>query len=230
MRSCKLPSGAEMPVFGIGTWRMGENSRRRDQELDAVRHALDLGYPMIDTAEMYGDGGAEEIVGEAIKGRKARPFIVSKVYPHNATASGTVAACERSLKRMGLERIDLYLLHWRGGSPPRGYLRGLPQAEGGREDRRLRRQQLRHRRHGRRRPPRQGREWRQPGAVLPVAARAGIRPDPVDAEARDPADGLLAARPGRDCWARHRSRSSRPKSAAHRRSSPWRGCSPSRAW
>jgi diketogulonate reductase-like aldo/keto reductase len=105
-----------MPVFGIGTWRMGESTRRRDQEFDAVRYALGIGYLMIDTAEMYGDGGAEEIVGEAIKGRRERPFIVSKVYPHNATASGTIAACERSLKRMGIERIDLYLLHWRGGA------------------------------------------------------------------------------------------------------------------
>ena len=116
MRSCKLPSGAEMPVFGLGTWRMGESARRRAQELDAVKYGLDLGYPMIDTAEMYGDGGAEEIVGEALARRAARPFIVSKVYPHNATRSGTIAACERSLKRMGIERIDLYLLHWRGGA------------------------------------------------------------------------------------------------------------------
>jgi diketogulonate reductase-like aldo/keto reductase len=115
MRSCKLPSGAEMPAFGIGTWRMGESARKRAQELDAVRYALELGYPMIDTAEMYGDGGAEEIVGEAIAGRQ-RPYIVSKVYPHNATRAGTVAACERSLKRLGIERIDLYLLHWRGGA------------------------------------------------------------------------------------------------------------------
>lgn len=117
MRSCKLPSGAEMPVFGIGTWRMGESARRRTQELDAIVHALELGYPMIDTAEMYGEGGAEEIVGEAIRGRRKRPFLVSKVYPHNATRAGTVAACERSLKRLGVERIDLYLLHWRGGAP-----------------------------------------------------------------------------------------------------------------
>src|ERR1700761_5866098 len=116
MRSVKLPSGAQMPVFGIGTWRMGESPRRRDGELDAIRHALDLGYPMIDTAEMYGDGEAEEIAGKAIKGRQQRPYIVSKVYPHNATRTGTVAACERSLKRLGIERIDLYLLHWRGGS------------------------------------------------------------------------------------------------------------------
>jgi diketogulonate reductase-like aldo/keto reductase len=115
MRSCKLPSGAVMPVFGLGTWRMGESGRRRADELDALKYGLELGYPMIDTAEMYGEGVAEEIVGEAIKGR-AKPYIVSKVYPHNASRAGTVAACERSLKRLGLERIDLYLLHWRGGS------------------------------------------------------------------------------------------------------------------
>ena len=116
MRSCKMPSGSEMPVFGIGTWRMGESARRRAQELEAVTYAIELGYPMIDTAEMYGDGGAEEIVGEALAGHRRRPFIVSKVYPHNATRSGTIAACERSLKRLGIERIDLYLLHWRGGA------------------------------------------------------------------------------------------------------------------
>jgi diketogulonate reductase-like aldo/keto reductase len=105
-----------MPILGLGTWRMGENGRRRPAELDALRYGLELGYPMIDTAEMYGEGNAEEIVGEAIAGRAAKPFIVSKVYPHNATRSGTIAACERSLKRLGLERIDLYLLHWRGGA------------------------------------------------------------------------------------------------------------------
>jgi len=116
MRSCKLPSGAAMPILGLGTWRMGESGRRRAEELDAVKYGLELGYPMIDTAEMYGEGVAEEIVGEAIAGRANRPFIVSKVYPHNATRAGTVAACERSLKRLGIERIDLYLLHWRGGA------------------------------------------------------------------------------------------------------------------
>jgi diketogulonate reductase-like aldo/keto reductase len=116
MRSFKMPSGGQMPAFGIGTWRMGESARRRAQELEAVKYAIELGYPMIDTAEMYGDGGAEEIIGEALAGHRQRPFIVSKVYPHNATRSGTVAACERSLKRLGIERIDLYLLHWRGGA------------------------------------------------------------------------------------------------------------------
>ena len=116
MRSCNLPSGTAMPVLGLGTWRMGESARRRAEELDALKYGLDLGYPMIDTAEMYGEGGAEEIVGDALTGRAALPYIVSKVYPHNATCSGTIAACERSLKRMKIERIDLYLLHWRGGA------------------------------------------------------------------------------------------------------------------
>lgn len=116
MRSRKLPSGAEMPVLGLGTWRMGESTRRRPEELDALKYGLDLGYPMIDTAEMYGEGVAEEIVGDALAGRSTRPFIVSKVYPHNASRAGTIAACERSLKRLRLERIDLYLLHWRGGA------------------------------------------------------------------------------------------------------------------
>ena len=105
-----------MPVFGLGTWRMGESARRRPQELEAVKYAIELGYPMIDTAEMYGDGEAEEIVGEALADHRQRPFIVSKVYPHNASRAGTIAACERSLKRLRIERIDLYLLHWRGGA------------------------------------------------------------------------------------------------------------------
>ena len=116
MRSCKLPSGVAIPVLGLGTWRMGESARRCADELDALKYGLELGYPMIDTAEMYGEGNAEEIVGQAIAGRRTRPYLVSKVYPHNATRTGTIAACERSLKRMGIERIDLYLLHWRGGA------------------------------------------------------------------------------------------------------------------
>ena len=105
-----------MPVLGLGTWRMGESARRRAEELEALKYGLDLGYTMIDTAEMYGDGEAEEIVGDALAGRTAKPYVVSKVYPHNATRSGTIAACERSLKRLRLPRIDLYLLHWRGGA------------------------------------------------------------------------------------------------------------------
>ena len=120
MRSCKLPSGAAIPVLGLGTWRMGESSRIRAQELDALKYGIELGYPMIDTAEMYGEGTAEEIVGEAMqgqgKGTRDKLYIVSKVYPHNASRAGTVAACERSLKRLKTDRLDLYLLHWRGGS------------------------------------------------------------------------------------------------------------------
>jgi diketogulonate reductase-like aldo/keto reductase len=116
MRSVTLHSGAKMPVLGLGTWRMGEMPRLRTQELAALRHGLDLGYRLIDTAEMYGEGVAEEIVGEAIAGRRDGLTIVSKVYPHNASRAGTMAACERSLRRLGIERIDLYLLHWRGGA------------------------------------------------------------------------------------------------------------------
>ena len=116
MRSLTLHSGAEIPVLGLGTWRMGEKPRLRAQELDALRYGLDLGYRLIDTAEMYGEGVAEEIVGAAIAGRRDGLTIVSKVYPHNASRAGTIAACERSLRRLRIERIDLYLLHWRGGT------------------------------------------------------------------------------------------------------------------
>ena len=96
---------------------MGENSRERKPEADSLRAGLDLGLTLIDTAEMYGEGGAEEVVADAIRGRRDEVFIVSKVYPHNASRSGTPAACERSLKRLATDRIDLYLLHWKGDIP-----------------------------------------------------------------------------------------------------------------
>ncbi|MDB5561238.1 MAG: oxidoreductase protein [Hyphomicrobiales bacterium] len=112
-----LPSGEALPVLGQGTWGMGEDPRRRDEEIAALQLGLEMGMRLIDTAEMYGDGGAERIVGEAIKGRRDRVFVVSKVLPGNASRAGTQAACEKSLKRMGIEQIDLYLLHWRGRFP-----------------------------------------------------------------------------------------------------------------
>ncbi|HKW52904.1 MAG TPA: aldo/keto reductase, partial [Stellaceae bacterium] len=117
MRFLRLPSGDEVPVLGLGTWGMGEARRRRSDEAAALRLGLDLGMTLIDTAEMYGEGGAEEVVGQAIAGRRDEVFLVSKVYPHNATRQGTIAACERSLKRLGTDRLDLYLLHWRGAVP-----------------------------------------------------------------------------------------------------------------
>ena len=117
MRTVTLPSGNQMPVFGLGTWRMGEQAGKRNSEVDAIRTALELGVTLIDTAEMYGEGGAEEIIGDAIAGRRDGLFIVSKVYPHNASREGVVAACERSLRRMKIDCIDLYLLHWPGGFP-----------------------------------------------------------------------------------------------------------------
>jgi diketogulonate reductase-like aldo/keto reductase len=112
-----LPSGSRIPVLGQGTWNMGEDPSARKDEVAALRLGLDLGVTLIDTAEMYGEGGAEEVVGEAIAGRRDDVFLVSKVYPHNADRRGVQAACERSLKRMNTECIDLYLLHWRGNVP-----------------------------------------------------------------------------------------------------------------
>jgi diketogulonate reductase-like aldo/keto reductase len=110
-------SGAEVPALGQGTWRMGEGQRPAREEADALRLGLDLAMRLIDTAEMYGEGGAEEVVGQAIAGRRDEAFVVSKVYPHNASRAGVIAACERSLKRLRIETIDLYLLHWRGSHP-----------------------------------------------------------------------------------------------------------------
>ncbi|CAI2931716.1 aldo/keto reductase [Aminobacter niigataensis] len=112
-----LPSGEAVPVLGQGTWMMGEDRGRAADEVAALRLGLDLGVTLIDTAEMYGNGGAEKVVGEAIAGRRDEVFLVSKVLPSNASRNGVVRACEASLKRMRTDRIDLYLLHWRGGVP-----------------------------------------------------------------------------------------------------------------
>ncbi len=110
----KLPCGESVPVFGLGTWMMGDRKASFNDEVVALQLGLDLGVTLIDTAEMYAD--AELVVGEAVKGRSDDLFIVSKVLPSNASRAGTIAACERSLKRLGTDRIDLYLLHWRGGA------------------------------------------------------------------------------------------------------------------
>ncbi|MCW5690077.1 MAG: aldo/keto reductase, partial [Pseudolabrys sp.] len=110
-----LPSGRAMPSFGVGTWRMGESARERAAEVEAVRAAIERGVTLIDTAEMYGDGEAESIVADAMGRRRDGLFLVSKVLPSNSSKRGTIAACERSLKRLKTDRLDLYLLHWRGG-------------------------------------------------------------------------------------------------------------------
>lgn len=124
MRSISLPDGRLVPVLGLGTWRMGEVHRSRAAEVAALRHAFDLGYRLVDTAEMYGEGGAEEVVGQALSEalrsgvlRREEVFIVSKVYPHNASRRGLPAACARSLRRLGLDSLDCYLLHWAGSQP-----------------------------------------------------------------------------------------------------------------
>ena len=127
MRHVRLPRGTtslSLPVLGLGTWRFGESRATRKEEVASVRTALELGYRLIDTAEMYGEGGAEEVVGIALKDairtgdvRRDEVVVVSKVYPHNASRTGTRQACDRSRRRLGLDTLDVYLLHWRGEHP-----------------------------------------------------------------------------------------------------------------
>jgi diketogulonate reductase-like aldo/keto reductase len=117
MRTVGLPGGQVMPVLGLGTWKMGEDRGRAAEEVRVVQRALDLGISLIDTAEIYASGGSERVVGEAMQGRRDRVFLVTKVAPSNASRRGTVRACDGSLKRLGTEVIDLYLLHWIGGTP-----------------------------------------------------------------------------------------------------------------
>lgn len=112
-----LPDGTSIPVFGMGTWHMGERSGAFDGEVAALRRGLELGISLIDTAEIYGSGGAERVVADAIGGRRDATYLVSKVLPSNASYQRAIRACEESLKRLGTDRLDLYLLHWRGGTP-----------------------------------------------------------------------------------------------------------------
>jgi diketogulonate reductase-like aldo/keto reductase len=118
MRTVVLSDGKRVPVLGQGTWRMGESKSARAREVAALRLGIELGMSLIDTAEMYGDGGAEEIVAEAINGQHQGVFVVTKVYPHNASCAELPKSCERSLKRLRIDAIDLYLLHWRERTPP----------------------------------------------------------------------------------------------------------------
>ena len=117
MRTVTLRSGEKIPQLGLGTWHMGERGADRVAQARAIGAGIDRGITLIDTAEMYGEGGAEEVVATATAGCRDKVFIVSKVYPHNASRAGAIAACERSLKRLKTDRIDLYLLHWRGSHP-----------------------------------------------------------------------------------------------------------------
>ena len=117
MRTVTLRTGEKIPQLGLGTWHMGERGGNRAAEAKAIAAGIDLGVTLIDTAEMYGEGGAEEVVAAATTARRDQVFIVSKVYPHNASRAGAITACERSLKRLKTDRIDLYLLHWRGSHP-----------------------------------------------------------------------------------------------------------------
>jgi diketogulonate reductase-like aldo/keto reductase len=118
MKTISLPDGERVPVLGQGTWGMGEKKSRHAEEVAALRLGIELGVTLIDTAEMYGEGGAEEVVADAIDGQRDRVFAVTKVYSHNASRTELPKACERSLKRLRIDAIDLYLLHWRESRPP----------------------------------------------------------------------------------------------------------------
>ena len=118
MKTVQLPDGPHVPALGQGTWGMGEKKSARNDEVAALRLGIDLGMTLIDTAEMYGEGGAEKVVADTIKGQRDRVFVVTKVYPHNASRTELPKACERSLARLRIDAIDLYLLHWREKTPP----------------------------------------------------------------------------------------------------------------
>ena len=125
MQTLRLLSGQNIPILGLGTWQMGENPQQRHSEVAALRHGLNLGMTLIDTAEMYGEGGAEKIVAEAISGRREEVYLISKFYPYNASYQGLIQACDRSLSRLKTDYLDLYLLHWRGSVPLSETLLGL---------------------------------------------------------------------------------------------------------
>ncbi len=197
MRTLDL-AGVAVPVIGQGTWRMGEDRQQRAQEVRALQTGIDLGMTLIDTAEMYGEGGAEEVVGQAIAGQRDKVFLVSKVYPHNASRKGIPLACERSLERLGTDYIDLYLLHWRGQYPLEETVEAFERL---REQGRIGRWGVSEFR--RRRPAGAGLAVLryQPGAVQPGGARHRVRSAAVVATAQPATDGLLSGRPGR-CPAR----------------------------
>ena len=198
IRTTTLPSGEAVQVLGQGTWKMGEDARRRADEVNALKLGLDLGMTLIDTAEMYASGGAEEVVAQAIAGRRDEIFLVSKVLPSNASRTGVPAACEKSLRRLRTDRIDLYLLHWPGSVPLAETVEAFEALK--------KAGKIRHwgvsnfdtdemeeltRLAGRRQRP------DQPGALQSVAARPRIRPRPMEPAARHSADGLFAGRAGR---------------------------------
>jgi len=124
-KTAHLPTGEQVPALGQGTWEMGDRAKTRNAEMAALKAGVDLGMTVIDTAEMYGEGESEKLIAEALKDRREEIFIVSKVYPHNGSEAGVKAACERSLKRLQTDRIDLYLLHWRGGEDLEGVVGGF---------------------------------------------------------------------------------------------------------
>ena len=148
MKIVTLPDGETVPALGQGTWMMGERRDRRAAETAALRAGVELGMTLIDTAEMYGDGAAETLIAEALGGVRDELFLVSKAYPQNASHKRLAAACDASLQRLGTDRLDLYLLHWRGSVPLGETVEAMEALKAGRQDTPLGRQQPRYRGHG----------------------------------------------------------------------------------
>lgn len=211
MKTVALPDGTAVPALGQGTWHMGENGRRAAAEVAALQLGMSLGLTLIDTAEMYGDGGAEEVVGKAIAGQRDRVFIVSKVYPHNASRDGVAAACERSLKRLNTDRIDLYLLHWRGGHKLSETVSGFRTFAPGGKNPALGRFEPRRLGYGRDRSAAAG--WAlyyRPGALQSRYARHRVRLASLVPSAPNADHGLFTSGAGRTTTPLSGSRRSRP--------------------
>ena len=193
----KLPTGEPIPTLGLGTWAMGEKASARADEVKALQAGLDLGLDLIDTAEMYANGGAETVVAEAIAGRRAGVFLVSKVLPQNASYAKTLTACEASLRRLKTDVIDLYLLHWRGGTPLSETVRAFERLKAGGKIRHWGVSNFDVSDIHELDAVNNGKDCRQSGDVSPRFARRGIRPSAAATAAHHAAHGLLPTGPGR---------------------------------
>src|SRR5436190_18133109 len=196
MKTVTLPDAERVPALGQGTWRMGENKRASKEESASLRLGIELGMTLIDTAEMYGEGGAEKVVADAIEDQRDRVFVVTKVYPHNASRTELPKACERSLKRLRIDAIDLYLLHWRerNAAAPRN-CRRVREAARCRKDKTLGCLKLQRRRHGGTAVAgTRSQMCRKSGSVQSPESRNRVRSSAAEPGEQDPDHGVFACR------------------------------------
>jgi len=197
MKTVQFPSGPAVPAFGMGTWCLGDQRAQRKEEVATLRLGLDSGATLIDTAEMYGDGRSEELVGEAIQDRRDEVFLVTKVLPDHATRRGAIAACEASLRRLRTDRIDLYLLHWRGQVPFLETLEAFATLQAAGKIRQWGRQQSRYRGNARTDGGRgRGGGCDQSTPLQPIAPRHRVGTPAVAASTANSSYGVFADRAG----------------------------------